>query len=102
MLEIIKKSLEFGLGVLNVTEEKLKEMTDEFVVKGKLTEMEGAELLRELVGKAEEGRKKIKALVDEEVRRTVHEMGMATRSDIKALEGKIDKLEALLSKKPAK
>ncbi len=102
MLDIIKKSLEVGLGAITVTQEKLKEITDELVVKGNLTQKEGGDILKELIKVAEEGQKKIKNLVEEQVHKAIKETGIATNADIKALEGKIAKVEAQLAKKSAK
>ncbi len=102
MVEIIKKTLEVGLGALSVTQEKLKEITDDLVVKGNITRKEGSDFLKELIGIAEDSRKRLTALVEEQVHRVIKEVGIATKSDIKALEGKIERLETLVVKKPAR
>jgi len=102
MLDIMKKAIEVGLGAIVVTQEKLKEITDELVVKGNLTKKEGNDLLKELIETAEQSQKKVKSFVEESVNRVIKETGLARNEDIKALEGKISKLEAQLTKKPKK
>ncbi len=102
MLDLIRKSFEAALGAASVTQEKLKELADELVVRGHLTKKEGSDLLKELKETAKDSRKKLTSLVDEQVRKVIKEMGVATTSEIKALEGKIAKLEAKLEEKKEK
>ena len=102
MFEVIKKTLEVGLGAVTMTQEKLKEITDELVVKGNLTEKEGGDILKDLLKTADDSRKKLKETVEDQVRKVISELGLATSSDIKALEGKIAALEVRLEKKKAK
>lgn len=98
MIDVIKKSLEIGLGAVMVTREKLQEITDELVVKGDLSKKEGSAVLKELVATADKSQKKMKSLIDDQIHKTIKEAGIATNADIKALEGKISKLEAQLAK----
>lgn len=102
MLEIIKKTLEVGLGAVSVTQEKLKEITDDLVLKGNLSRKEGSDFLKELKGIADNSQKKLKSLIEDQVHKVIKDIGIATRSDIKALEGKIKKLEVQLSRKAPK
>lgn len=102
MIDVLKKTLEVGLGAAAMTQEKLKEITDELVVKGKLTEKEGGDILKDFKKIIDDSQKKMKAIVEEQVHTVIKEMGIATTSDIKSLEGKISKLEAQLAKKGEK
>ena len=102
MIDIIKKSLEIGLGAVVVTKEKLQEITDELVVKGDLSKKEGNTIFKELVSTADKSQKKIRSMVDEQIHKAIKEVGIATKADIKALEGKIGRLEAKLAKATGK
>ena len=102
MLDLIRKSFEAALGGLNVAQEKLKEVADELVVKGHLTKKEAEALLKDLKGTAREGERKVAAFAEEQVKRVMKEMGVATASEIKALKGRIDKLEKSLEKAKGK
>lgn len=102
MFDVIKKTLEVGLGAVTMTQEKLKEITDELVVKGNLTEKEGGDILKELLKTADDSRKKLKETVDQQIRHVIGDLGLATTADIKALEGKVAMLAAKLEKKKAK
>jgi len=98
MLDLIKKGLETAIGGLSETQDKLKELADELVLKGHLTGKEGDALIKELKGTVKESRKKLTSFVDEQVRNVLKEVGVATRSDIKALKGRIEELEKALKK----
>ena len=102
MLDIIKKSMEIGLGAVTITREKLQEITDDLVVRGNLSKKEGGEILNDLLKSADEGQKRMKSLVEEKVHAALKEAGIATKEDVKALEGKIAKLEAIIAKKKSK
>jgi len=102
MFDVIKKTLEVGLGAVTMTQEKLKEITDELVVKGNLTEKEGGDILKELLKTADDSRRKLRETVEDQVRKVITELGLATSSDIKTLEGKIEALEKKLEKSKAK
>ena len=98
MLDLIKKSLEAAIGGISSTQEKMKELADELVLKGHLSKKEGADLLNELKGTVKESRQKLSSLVEDQVRKVMKEMGVATVSEVKSLKGKIEKLEKELEK----
>ncbi|MDH3973358.1 MAG: phasin family protein [Deltaproteobacteria bacterium] len=102
MLDLIKKSLEAAIGGISSTQEKMKELADELVVKGHLTKKEGVDLLEELKETVKESHKKLSAIIEDQVRKIMKEMGVATRADVKALTGRIDKLEKELAKSKKK
>ena len=99
MFEIIKKTLETGLGAVVMTQEKLRELTEELVVQGNLSKKEGSDLFEELKTSAEESQNKIKSIIEDQIHKVIKDMGIATKADIKALEGKIEALEVKISKK---
>ena len=94
MFDLINKSLEAAIGALSVTQDKLKEIADELVLKGHLSKKEGEDLLSSLKTTADESRKNLSSFIEEQIRKAIKDMGIATSAEIKALEGKIAKLEA--------
>ncbi len=53
MFDIIRKALLAGFGV----QEKAREFIDDLVKKGELSQSEGAKLMKEVIEKAEKGRR---------------------------------------------
>ena len=98
MLDLIKKSLEAAIGGITLTQEKMKELADELVLKGHLSKKEGSDLLKELKAVAKENQKKVGSVIEDQVRKVMKEIGVATVSDVKALKGRISALEKGLEK----
>ena len=102
MLDLIKKGLEAAISGISDTQEKMKELADELVLKGHLTKKEGGDLVKSVQGTVKDTQKKIASLVDDQVRKVMKEVGVATSADIKKLKGKIEKLEKELKKEKKK
>ena len=102
MLDLIKKSFDAALGGVSATQEKLKALADELVVRGHLTRKEGSDLLKSLKTTANESKKKLGSSVELQVKKVMKELGVATSSEIKALKGRISKLEKELGKESKK
>jgi len=98
MLDLIKKSLEAAIGGITLTQEKMKELADELVVKGHLSKKEGSDLLKELKTTAKDNQKKVVSIIEDQIRKVMKEVGVATASDVKALKGRISALEKELEK----
>jgi polyhydroxyalkanoate synthesis regulator phasin len=98
MLDLIKKSLEAAIGGIAFTQEKMKELADELVLKGHLSKKEGSDLLKELKAVAKDNQKKVGSVIEDQVRKVMKEIGVATVSDVKALKGRISALEKGLEK----
>ena len=102
MIDLFKKTLEASLGAVAMTSEKLKEIADDLVVKGNLTEKEGMDIFKDFEKIAGDSQKKLKGMVEDQVHHIIKDMGIATLEDVKALEGKISRLEKKLEKKDKK
>lgn len=98
MLDLIKKSLEAAIGGIVLTQEKIKELADELVLKGHLSKKEGSDLLKDLKAIAKDNQKKVGSVIEDQVRKVMKEIGVATASDVKALKGRISALEKKLEK----
>jgi polyhydroxyalkanoate synthesis regulator phasin len=98
MLDLIKKSLEAAIGGITLTQEKMKELADELVVRGHLSKKEGSDLLKELKSIAKDNQRKVGEVIEGQVRKVMKDMGVATSSDVKALKGRIAALEKELEK----
>ncbi|HER63469.1 MAG TPA: hypothetical protein ENO11_05795 [Desulfobacteraceae bacterium] len=103
MQEIIKNLFYLGAGAAFATKEKIEELKNELVEKGKMTQDEGKKFVDELTKKSED----IKKEIDDKINRTVTErlekMNVATGDDIADLRAQIQELRAMVEKaKPKK
>jgi len=92
--EIVHRAIMAGLGV----PEKVKEMVDDLVKKGELSESQGAKLVKEWSDKAsktgEDVTKNITSLID----KTLEKMNIPTREEVAKLEKKLTALAARVKK----
>jgi polyhydroxyalkanoate synthesis regulator phasin len=92
--EIVHKALMVGIGV----PEKLKELIDELVQKGELSESQGAKLVKECSEKVNKSGEDISRSISELVNKTLEKMNIPTRDEVEKLNKKITSLSARVKK----
>jgi len=94
VLEIIRNALLAGFGA----QEKVKELIDELVKKGELSESQGAKLVKEWSEKVEKNTDDIGKSLNEIVTKALEKMNLPTKDDITKLNEKADALAQRLTK----
>jgi polyhydroxyalkanoate synthesis regulator phasin len=102
MLEVIKKSVLASIGMLALTEEKIQELTDELIQKGKLSQKEGESLVNEFQKALDENKTKLAAMIHEQVKSLLKELNLVTKDNLKELEKSLKQDFAKLEKQLAK
>jgi len=92
--EILHKALMAGLGV----PEKMKEMVDDLVKKGELSESQGAKLVKEWKDKAGKTGDDISKGLTDLIDKTLEKMNIPTRDEVAKLERKVTALSARVKK----
>ncbi|MEE4165214.1 MAG: hypothetical protein V2I35_04385 [Desulfocapsaceae bacterium] len=92
MIDLVKKAMFTGIGVMSLTKEKVEELAAEFVEKGKLSEQEGKKLVDEMMKRSEESKDEVKKQIEQVVQTTLGKMDIVTKSDLRELK---DELAAL-------
>ncbi|MDD5472740.1 MAG: phasin family protein [Candidatus Methanoperedens sp.] len=93
MSEMFKKMGLFGIGVISLTQEKIEEFTQEMIKKGEMSKEEGKKFVKEVLSEKEKHLKDIEGKINEKVKENIKKSGIVMKSDIAALERKIEKLE---------
>jgi len=93
MIDLVKKAMFTGIGVMSLTKEKVEEIAGEFVEKGKLSEQEGKTLVKDILERSEESKGEMKKQVEQMVKSTLAKMDIATKSDIEALKNDLSELK---------
>ena len=101
MFEDLKKSIEKGVDFAFMNAEKLAQAAKDLAKENKLTKEEAKKLYDVLLKKSEEARKNVENEVQTLVKATLKKMNVVTQADLKKLEDRIKKLEAV-KKAPAK
>ena len=102
MIDLIKKAMFTGVGIVALTKEKVDEIAQEFVDKGKLSEQEGKKFVDELLKRSDESKEAIRQQVDERVRQAMQKVDIARSSEVEDLKAQIMELKEALEKKENK
>lgn len=93
MSEMFRKMGLFGVGVISLTQEKAEEFTQEMIKKGEISKEEGKKFVKEVLSEKEKQLKDIEEKINRKVKENLKKSGIVMKSDITALERKIEKLE---------
>jgi len=99
MQELIKNIFYLGAGAAFATKEKINEVKNELVEKGKLTQEEGRQFVDELLKKSEQAKEDLEKKVNEAVTEQLAKMNVATRDDVDTLRKQVEELRELLEAK---
>ena len=94
LFDIVRKALHAGLGV----QERVKELIEELIKKGELSEAQGARLLKEWMDKAEKSTKDLNKTLSEFVSNTIESLKIPTRAEIDKLNKKVHALSQRVKK----
>jgi polyhydroxyalkanoate synthesis regulator phasin len=93
MSEMIRKMGLFSVGVISLTQEKIEEFSQEMIKKGDMNREEGKKFVRDVLSEKEKQLKDLENKINEVVKANIEKSGIVMKSDISALEKKIEKLE---------
>ena len=93
MIDLIKKTMFTGIGVASLTKDKIEEIAQEFVDRGKLSEQEGEKIIEEMMTKTEESKEELRNQIDQMIETTLGKMQLARASDIEDLQKEISSLK---------
>ena len=93
MLESLRKLMYIGLGAAAISRDKAKQTIDEMVSRGEVSSDEGRKLYDDIMNRAEEEARSLNDRIKSQVRQYLTDAGVADRSQIEALAGRIDELE---------
>lgn len=98
MQELLKNLLYLGAGAAFVTKEKIEELKNELVEKGKLTQDEGKQFVDDLLNKSDDIKGKFDEKINEVVAEQLDKVNVAKSDDIDDLREQILELRALIEK----
>lgn len=93
MIDLVKKAMFTGIGVISLTKEKVEELAADFVEKGKLSEQEGKKLVEEMMERSEESKDELKKQIEQVVQATLGKMDIAKKSDMEKLKKEVAALK---------
>ena len=98
MQELLKNLLYLGAGAAFVTKEKIEDLKNDLVDKGKLTQDEGKQFVDDLLHKSDDIKGKFEEKINEVVTEQLDKMNVAKGDDIADLREQIQELRAMVEK----
>lgn len=92
MFEYVKKSLLTGVGMALRSKGEIKELAEEFAKSTQMSQAEAREFFEECQQKYDDARTKLDRRMEEMIEKILKRLDLPTRSDIKALNSRIDDL----------
>jgi len=96
MIELLKRGVFTGIGLISLSKEKIEEVAQEFIEKGSMSEQEGKKFVSELVMRSEESKQAIKKQVEASVKSIMVKMDLATKEDLASLHRELAEVKAKL------
>jgi len=93
-MDIIRNAMLAGFGV----QEKVKEIIDDFVKKGELSESQGAKLVKEWTEKVDKNTEDISKSLNELVQKALEKMSLPSKDEIKKLNEQVNALSDRIKK----
>jgi len=98
MLDAIKKTVLAGIGATVVTVEMLEESLNELVEKGKISTDDAKEMAEKIIGNGKKEYEDARVQVEGWFEEMINKAGLVKKSRLKAMENRLDELEAELHK----
>lgn len=102
MKELLRDMFYLGAGAAFVTKEKLDELKNDLIEKGKMTQDEGKQFVDDMMKKSEDMKGQMEKKVQETVADQLQKMNVASGDDIQELRVEIEKLKAAFQKRSSR
>ena len=99
--EMWKRYLDVGMTFTEMTRKRAEEFVRDLVKAGEVQQERAQKAVDDLVDRSRRNTEELVALVRQEIKSQVSTLGIATKDDIKRLEGRIDRLSKAPVKKAA-
>jgi polyhydroxyalkanoate synthesis regulator phasin len=94
ILDIIRNAMLAGFGV----QEKVKEIVDDFVKKGELSESQGAKLVKEWAEKVDKNTEEMSKSLNDLVQKALEKMSLPSKDEIAKLNEQVNALSERIKK----
>lgn len=91
--DLFTTGLYAGIGLVALTKEKAEEIIQELVKKGEVSKEEGKDLLKNLVDKIDQEKRRLQRKIDEQIELAIKNMNLVRKQEMDELKLKIEELE---------
>ncbi len=96
-MDIIKKAMLLGLGVLSLTKEKAEELVDDLIKRGEVTREERFKVVDKLLKEAEKQEEELFGKISETVQKVITDLGLPTKKELDEISKKLEEIEKRIS-----
>jgi polyhydroxyalkanoate synthesis regulator phasin len=97
MLDLLKKSMTFSIGLAVKTKEEIEELAKEFMHQGKMSEQEGNKFMDDMLRRYEDSKKSLENKVEKIVRDILKKSDIASLKELEALKQEVRELKDKLA-----
>ena len=102
MPDLLKKTLLAGVGLALKTWDEVEDLVKELVDKGKMTEKDGSQFVKDLQKRYEETQKKLETRVEKTVKDFLKKSNVVTSDELKAVKKEIRELKKMINSEKEK
>jgi polyhydroxyalkanoate synthesis regulator phasin len=92
-MDAIRKLTSLGLGLLDVTEEKARELADDLIKRGEARSEKPGQLVKDILARGEEVRKNLQKHVESAVEKALAKAKVASVKELAELRARVEALE---------
>ncbi len=96
-MDIIKKAMFFGLGLLSLTKEKAEEFVDDLIKRGELSRKEKFKMVDRLLKEAERQEDELVQRINRSIQKIITDLGLPTKKDIDGISKRLEEIEKKIS-----
>jgi polyhydroxyalkanoate synthesis regulator phasin len=93
MKDAVEKTILTSIGLLSLTKQKVEEVAEELVKKGKLSHAQGREVIDQFLAAGQQQAESLTDRVSQAVADVLDRMQLVQRKDFEALEKRVERLE---------
>ncbi len=97
MLDLLKKSMAFSVGLAVKTKEEIEDLAKEFMNQGKMSEQEGSKFMDDMLRRYEDSKKSLENKVEKIVRDILKKSDIASLKELEALKQEVQELKEKLT-----
>jgi len=94
---LIEKAFLMGIGAAMLAKEKVEELADDLVKRGKITREESDSFVNRVVNEADKSATSVQHTVAKETEKVVEKMGLASKKDLDDVHAELTEIKALLA-----
>jgi polyhydroxyalkanoate synthesis regulator phasin len=102
MSELIESAFMMGIGVLEMTRDKIAEVSDDLIERGKMSKSEAKKVADRITEVAASQQEVLRKTVSQETERAMGTAGVATHDEIAKLRAELAELKAMLASQGGK